>query len=142
MTNGADEKKAENRDEEVMNAYWAELAAQQQKEMAAKAAQDDEEEEEEDDDEDEFEDVDVASSTVAGVPVVNGVKRPADEGEPHANGDERDAKRVRTNSDGATNGANGALPSHLALPQVSTPIPEATPAASDEDEDDLEFENV
>ncbi|KAK6423759.1 hypothetical protein LTR95_016481 [Oleoguttula sp. CCFEE 5521] len=142
MTNGADEKKAENRDEEVMNAYWAELAAQQQKEMAAKAAQDDEEEEDEDDDEDEFEDVDVGGSTVATAPATNGIKRAADEAETQANGDERDAKRVRTNSDGATNGANGALPSHLALPQVSTPIPEATPAASDEDEDDLEFENV
>lgn len=135
--NGLEEKKAVGGDEEVMNAYWAELA-QQQKEMAEKQAVD-EEDDEDDEDDDEFEDVDVT-------PAVNGVKRPHSSDGPtglNLTDADRDAKRAKPNGAASTNGLTASNPALSSLAAVSTPVPEGTPAASDEDEDeDLEFENV
>lgn len=127
-----DEKKVSAGDEDVMAAYWEELAKAKAEE-AARAKSDDEEEE--DDDDDEFEDVDVGSG---GTPLPNGsatangtgANTPALESS-NATDDERPlAKRVRVDEPPVASGSNGAK------------VAEDTPAASDEDEDDLEFENV
>nr|POF17125.1 transcription initiation factor iie subunit alpha [Quercus suber] len=126
--------------EDVMAAYWAELANHKQQE-AADARAEEAEEEEEDDDEDEFEDVYVASDGANGASADTngtGAGHTTNVGTPqldssNATDDERDAKRVKTEHDSASVGANG----------VKTSLGAAgTPAASDEDDDELEFENV
>jgi transcription initiation factor TFIIE subunit alpha len=130
----SEEKKGDKDDEEVMDAYWAELAAATKRQEA--------ENKDEDDEDDEFEDVDV---TGANTPIVNGtastaVSTPAVESS-NATDDERDAKRPRMDGPGPSSGNIGGS----AVNGASTPAPvaEGTPAASDEDEDDdLEFENV
>ena len=136
-----EEKKGDKDDEDVMAAYWAELAAANQRQAAENKDEDDEDDDDEDDD-DEFEDVDV---TGANTPAVNGtastaVSTPAVESS-NATDDERDAKRPRIDGPGPSSGNIGGS----AVNGSSTPaaVAEGTPAASDEDEDDdLEFENV
>ena len=137
-------------DEDVMASYWQELAKAQAEEAAARAKESDEEEEE--DDEDEFEDVDVGGAGVNGTPVRNGsgVNGTKDSGSgmntpniesSNATDDERDSKRVRIEEPVAGSSSiqpNGSGPDGG---QESRAV-EDTPAASDEDEDDLEFENV
>jgi transcription initiation factor TFIIE subunit alpha len=136
-----EETKGEKDDEDVMTAYWAELAAANQRQAAE--AKDEDDEDDDDDDDDEFEDVDV---TGANTPAVNGgtastaVSTPAVESS-NATDDERDAKRPRIDGPGPSSGNIGVS----AVNGGSTPtvVAEGTPAASDEDEDDdLEFENV
>ncbi|KAK5127990.1 hypothetical protein LTR85_005107 [Meristemomyces frigidus] len=140
---GDEEKKpATGGDEDVMAAYWDEMAKAQAQQAADRAAED---EEEDDEDEDEFEDVDVGGGST---PAVNGSGRangaavastgantPAIESS-NATDDERETKRVRTepaaSSSSALANGNG----------VSETAAQDTPAASDEDEDELEFENV
>ncbi|KAK5133217.1 hypothetical protein LTR08_008052 [Meristemomyces frigidus] len=131
-------------DEDVMAAYWEEMAKAQAQEAAQRAAEDEEEDEE--DEEDEFEDVDVGAKGGAGLlAVANGAKRALSTGattpatvaaveSSNATDDEREAKRART--DGFSSGGGGE--------RVEGKVAADTPAASDEDEDDdeLEFENV
>jgi len=132
-----EETKGEKDDEDVMTAYWAELAAANQRQAAE--AKDEDDDDEDDDDDDEFEDVDV---TGANTPAVNGaastaVSTPAVESS-NATDDERDAKRPRIDGPGPSSGNIGSS----AVNGGSTPtvVAEGTPAASDEDEDDdLEF---
>lgn len=155
---GEDKKAASAGDEDVMNAYWAELEKQRVKEAAAAQAEKEEEEEEEDDDDDEdgFEDVKFSNGNAAapsGAPSTGFSTPGAGTGMDSSNAtdDERETKRARL--DGPTNipptnksgtatkdelvmsGANGAAPA------------EGTPAQSDEDGDEegdeeLQFENV
>ena len=130
-------KAGEGEGEDVMAAYWAELAAAKEK-AATEAVEEEEENDEEDEDEDEFEDVDVSTPAV----VPNGAA--ASNGGPatgvsssNATDDERDAKRVLldeapaiTIASAGTNGVHDSV------------VAEDTPAASDEDDDELEYENV
>ena len=144
-----DKKPAKDGDEDVMAAYWEELAKAQAEEAAARANSDDEGDDE--DDEDEFEDVDVTGSGANGTPIRNGVgtngskesATPSGMNTPNlessnATDDEREVKRVRIEepaagpSSSAQSNGNG----------VAGKAAEDTPAASDEDEDELEFENV
>ena len=129
-----EEKKVNAGDADVMAAYWEELA----KARAEEAAREKSDEEEDDDDEDDFEDVDVGSGTPMpnGSATANGTgaNTPALESS-NATDDERPpaAKKVRVEeppSEGAAGSSNGVK------------VAEDTPAASDEDEDELEFENV
>ena len=144
---GEDKKPAKDGDEDVMASYWEELAKAQAEEAAARAK---ESEDEEEDDEDEFEDVDVGA--VNGTPVRNGIglngtkdsasgmNTPNLESS-NATDDEREVKRVRIEEPAIASSsaqANGGLPGNVPAESVA----EGTPAASDEDEDDLEFENV
>ncbi|SMY22656.1 unnamed protein product [Zymoseptoria tritici ST99CH_1A5] len=106
-------------DEDVMAAYWDELARAREKE--AQEAKE-EEEEDDDDEEDEFEDVDVG-----GTPPLNGktasttgFNTPANVESSNATDDERETKRVR----------------------IEEPSSKDTPAASDADDDELEFQDV
>lgn len=121
---GDEKKPAASSDDAVMAAYWAELAAAKEKE--AQAERDEEDDDEEDDEEDEFVDVDVSGGTpVNGNGVKNGtstsgMNTPMNVESSNATDDERDAKRVKIESKPA----------------------EDTPAASDADEDELDFEDV
>jgi transcription initiation factor TFIIE subunit alpha len=134
-----EDKKPDKGDEDVMNAYWAELAQQREREAVAQAEDDDEG----DEDDDEFEDVDVSAAAVSAPAQVNGAKRAIDEAggnsgvaSSSATDDERDVKRAKTKNGLVVNGAstNGD----------ATPVGviEGTPAASDEDDDELEFQDV
>lgn len=135
---GEDKKPSADNDG-VMAAYWKELALAREKE--AQEARE-EEEDDEDDDEDEFEDVDVTGggSTPAngGVNATaatsTGMNTPLNAESSNATDDEREAKRVRIEepSSGAANGANGQ----------AEKASEDTPAASDADDDELEFQDV
>lgn len=131
--------------DDEMEAYWAELR-QANAEAAAKQKEEDEEEEE-DDDEPEFEDVEglgVASATPA-------LPTDASKGEPstgfnssNATDDERDAKRPRL-GDAPTSGEKTANPVSTGEQTGGNGTMERaqdTPAASDEDEDELQFEDV
>jgi len=145
---GEEKKAALGGEDDVMAAYWAEMAKAQAAEAAQQAAEDEEEDE---DDEDDFEDVDVggakplpvASGALAGNGVnavgsgiATGVSTPALESS-NATDDEREVKRVRLDLPAAASSAiaNGEAKANGAAA-------EGTPAASDEDEDELEFENV
>ena len=142
-------------DDAVMDAYWKELAIAREKEAAEalKEDQEDEEDEEEDDeDDDEFEDVDVTGAR--GTPASNGPRNgaitastgantPQNAESSNATDDERDAKRARTEENSVTGTsspgrANGNIKDETQISKLS----QDTPAASDEDDDDLEFENV
>lgn len=133
---GDDKKPTKDGDEQLFNEYWAELERQRALDAAAQKSED---EDEDDDDDDEFEDVDVTGTGANGTPMRNGINGTRDSASgmntpniesSNATDDERDAKRVK--ADDAT---------ILSLRQMSKTA-EDTPAASDEDEDDLEFENV
>ncbi|KAK0791189.1 hypothetical protein LTR75_011841 [Friedmanniomyces endolithicus] len=131
-----------------LDAYWAELEKAQKMEAEERAKDDEDgDEEDQDDDEDDFADVDISRN---GTPAVNGagpaapvaaspgISTPALESS-NATDDERDAKRPRLASSTTivpvTNGVTG--------PKVLVEVAaQDTPAASDEDEDELEFENV
>lgn len=138
-------------EDDVMNSYWQELAKAQEQEAAERQKSEDEGEEE-DDDEDEFEDVDVSGAgsipplrngagaangnrngTIAST---SGANTPALESS-NATDDERDTKRVRIEepTSFSSKQVNGDT-------VVNGKVAEDTPAASDEDEDELEFENV
>lgn len=136
----SEDKKGDKDDEDVMAAYWAELAAANEKQ----AADDKDEDEEDDEDDDEFEDVDV---TGANTPAANGaastaVSTPAVESS-NATDDERDAKRRRVDGPGPSSGNIEPMMSGANGSSTPAAVAEGTPAASDEDEDDdLEFENV
>ena len=120
--------------------------AKAQAEEAAARAKESEDEEDDEDDEDEFEDVDVSGTGANGTPLRNGIamngtkdsasgmNTPNRESS-NATDDERDAKRVRIEETvvASSSKVNGGSPQKAA---------EDTPAASDEDEDELEFENV
>lgn len=153
---GSEEKKpAKDGDEDVMAAYWEELAKAQAEEAArAKASEDEDEEEEEEDDE--FEDVDVGGES-GGTPAVNG-SAPANGMKPsvsmsgsntpalessNATDDERDAKRVKIEEPVVASSSN-AVNGESAVSKGLERVAEDTPAASDEDEDDeeVEFEDV
>ncbi|TKA58610.1 hypothetical protein B0A55_12726 [Friedmanniomyces simplex] len=131
-----------------LDAYWAELEKTQKREAEERAKDDEDgDEEDDDDDEDDFADVDIPGS---GTPAANGVGRtaplPASTGvstpaleSSNATDDERDAKRPRLEGPSAAASAlNGAANPKVVVEEVA----EGTPAASDEDEDELEFENV
>ena len=126
----SEDKKVNAGDADVMAAYWEELAKARAEEAAREKS---DEEEEEDDDDDEFEDVDVGDGT----PLQNGsgangtgANTPALESS-NATDDEKPlAKRARVEETPATGSSNGVK------------VAEDTPAASDEDDDELEFENV
>lgn len=127
---GAPESKASTADNDVMAAYWEELEREKAAEKAREAEEDDEED---DDEEDEFEDVVGGGNTPANgvngrAPTSTGMNTPNVESS-NATDDERDAKRVRI-EEPISNGARQAQKTA------------DTPAASDEDEDELEFENV
>lgn len=129
----AEEKKVNAGDADVMAAYWEELAKARAEEAAREKPDEEEDEDDDDDDEDEFEDVDVGGST----PLPNGTaangtgaNTPPLESS-NATDDEKPlAKRVRVEEPPVASSSNGLK------------VAEDTPAASDEDEDELEFENV
>ena len=137
---GDEKKPAKDGDEELMAQYWLELEKQNAMDAAAQQS----EEEEEDDDDDEFEDVDVSFTGPNGTPMRNvdgmngtrgsasGMNTPNAESS-NATDDERDAKRAKVEDAGNSSSAP---------PNAETQKAEETPAASDEDDDDLEFENV
>lgn len=122
-------------EEDVMANYWAELARDREQ----KAAQErEEEEEDDDDDDDEFEDVDVSGG--GGTPATTngalingatatstGVNTPNADSS-NATDDERDSKRPRLDPQSTTGPASTAQANN--------------DAASDEDEDDFQFEDV
>jgi transcription initiation factor TFIIE subunit alpha len=121
-------------EEDVMANYWAELA--RAKEEAEAKEREEEDEEEEDDDDDEFEDVGVTASG-SNTPAANGgtngtlapstgVNTPNVESS-NATDDERPTKRARSGEP--------------LLSAMSTSNDNAD-AASDEDEDDVQFEDV
>ncbi|KAF2171703.1 hypothetical protein M409DRAFT_63317 [Zasmidium cellare ATCC 36951] len=133
-----DEKKPSVDNDDVMAAYWKELAAAREKE--AQEARD-EEEEDDDDEEDEFEDVDVngsgtpangANGTAA---TSTGMNTPLNVESSNATDDEREAKRARLDEPSSSNLANGAN-------GQAEKAAEDTPAASDADDDELEFQDV
>jgi transcription initiation factor TFIIE subunit alpha len=138
-----DKKPAKDGDEDLMAGYWEELAKQQAEE-AAKQAKESEDEDEDDDDDDEFEDVDVPRGT----PLPNGLlgngatgmSTPALESS-NATDDERDTKRVKVEELAVASSSklpNGDAGANGSIEKVA----EDTPAASDEDEDELDFEDV
>lgn len=137
-----EEKKVDKGDEDVMNSYWAELARQQET-AAANAKEEDDDDDDDDEEEDEFEDVDV-SGTGANTPAVNGsgirtnVSTPQVESS-NATDDEREAKRPKLAGDAPTSAANPVMSGAIGSAAAEN---KDTPAASDEDDDDLEFENV
>ena len=125
---GEEQKATKEGEDDVMAAYWEELAKAQAEE-ARKIKE--EEEEDDDEDEDEFEDVDVRSVTpfvgsratetsVATTPIVESS---------NSTDNERETKRIR-----------------IEPPEVKVTSPlkvaASTPAASEESDDELEFENV
>jgi len=125
-------------DEDVMAAYWAEMEKAKEQERAQHKA----DEEEEEDEEDDFEDVDVGSTTPAvnGTTTTNtGANTPALESS-NATDDERDAKRVKV----APHRPSTALQANgtTTADSLAEKPPEGTPAASDADDDELEFEDV
>ncbi|KAK4624556.1 Transcription initiation factor IIE subunit alpha [Fulvia fulva] len=127
---GGEKKPDAGKQDDVMADYWAQLAAEKEKE----AQQTREEEEEDDDDEDEFEFEDTlatgnATPANGAAATSTGMNTPLNAESSNATDDERDAKRPRV--DQVSNGANGA-----AKPAADTP------AASDEDEDEMDFEDV
>lgn len=133
-----DEKKPSVDNDDVMAAYWKELALAREKE--AQQARDEEEEDE--DDEDEFEDVDVTGggSTPANgmngtAATSTGMNTPLNAESSNATDDEREAKRVRIEEPSSSNAANGAN-------GQTEKASEDTPAASDADDDELEFQDV
>ena len=146
---GSEEKKPvlkNGAEEDVMAAYWEELAKAQAEEAAARAKS--EEEEEEDDDEDDFEDVDVTGTPANGTPLPNGHGvnglTPSGLNTPNldssnATDDERETKRARVEEPVAGSSMQQSNGGGAALKPA-----EDTPAASDadDDEDELEFENV
>lgn len=123
---GEEKKSTSTSDDAVMAAYWAELAAAKEKEAQAER---EEEEDGDDDEEDEFEDVDVSGAALVNANGVkhsngastSGMNTPMNVESSNATDDERDAKRVK-----------------LEAPRPA----EDTPAASDADEDELDFEDV
>jgi tRNA pseudouridine(38-40) synthase len=124
------EKKPDaGKQDDVMADYWAQLEAEKKKE--AQEAR--EEEEEEDDEEDEFEDVAIADGNATpangAAATSTGMNTPLNAESSNATDDERDAKRARI--DPPSNGGNGA----------EKPAAD-TPAASDADDDELDFEDV
>lgn len=125
-----EEKKINAGDADVMAAYWEELAKAKAEEAARERS---DEEEDDDEDDDEFEDVDVGGGTPlpnGGAANGTGANTPALESS-NATDDEKPlAKRVRVEEPPVASSSNGAK------------VAEDTPAASDEDEDELEFENV
>ncbi|KAK4503092.1 hypothetical protein PRZ48_006519 [Zasmidium cellare] len=132
-----DDKKPSVDNDDVMAAYWKELAAAREKE--AQEAR--EEEEEDDDEEDEFEDVDVngggtpangANGTAA---TSTGMNTPLNVESSNATDDEREAKRPRIEEPSSSNLANGSN-------GQTEKAAEDTPAASDADDDELEFQDV
>lgn len=145
---GEEKKPVKDTNDDVMAAYFAELErAKAEDDARAKAA--DEEEDEDDDDDDEFEDVEgndapnrtttLQDGLASGS---NGISTPGLESS-NATDDERDAKRVKIEVPlvASVSNANG---DHIvpAGNGSSLKIAEDTPAASDEDEDDMEFEDV
>ena len=156
LTKEEEEEKKPSTADVDLDDYFAEV----EKAQKAQDAQDkaDEEEEDDDDDEDDFEDVGISTSAppatngssngTSAMPNGNG-KRPADSlsstgantpalTSSNATDDERDAKRPRIEMSGGLGPApvNGLKVNGIAE------VAEGTPAASDEDEDELEFENV
>lgn len=123
-----------------MAKFWIELEearAQEAAERAAEEEDDDDEDEEGDEEEeeegDDFEDVPVVANGGTTAPASTGASTPAAVESSNATDDEREAKRRRVE---APNGV-------VAAPQEQEKAGvEGTPAASDEDEDELEFENV
>ncbi|KAK3058607.1 hypothetical protein LTR09_000171 [Extremus antarcticus] len=140
----AEEKKVSKDEGEDALAEYFKQMEKIKAEEAVKRAEEDEAEDEDEDDEDDFVDVDVSGNGtgVNGPPVHNGVKSSAvssgvatPNGESsNATDDERDAKRVRLDAPNA--GVNGSARVE------GGKAAEDTPAASDEDEEELEFENV
>lgn len=133
------EKKPSVDNDDVMAAYWKELAAAREKE--AQEARD-EDEEDDDDEEDEFEDVDVNGGSTPANGGVNGtaatstgMNTPLNVESSNATDDERETKRVRIDEPSSSNLANGAI-------GQAEKTAEGTPAASDADDDELEFQDV
>ena len=134
-------------DEDVMAAYWEALEKQQASE--AQRAKESDDEEEEDEEEDDFEDVDVGGTRTpnqnggvanGGKESLSGSHTPALESS-SATDDEQDAKRVRIEEPVVASSStqpNGETETYGAMDKPA----EDTPVASDEDEDELEFENV
>lgn len=128
-----EEKKVVGADKDIMDQYWEELKKQQ----AEEAQQNKEEDEADDDDEDEFEDVDVsggantpANGTAANGGVTaatSGMNTPVNVDSSNPTDDERESKRVKIEPSALSNGTKPA---------------EDTPAASDADDDELDFEDV
>jgi transcription initiation factor TFIIE subunit alpha len=118
-------------EEDVMAQYWADMARERERQAA-----EDREEDEDEEDEDEFEDVDVSATPAASNGVANG-KAASSNGfntpnaeSSNATDDERPAKRARSNEPTSSALASSALANDQAE------------AASDEDEDDIQFEDV
>lgn len=126
-----EEKKPVADNEDVMAAYWEEYARAQEKEAAeARAAEEEEEDDDEDDDDVDFEDIDITGGN--NTPALSSG---GNVDSSNANDDERDSKRVKLNGS-----QPGAVVSSFALANGESAAD--TPAASDEDEEDLEFEEV
>ncbi|EME84828.1 uncharacterized protein MYCFIDRAFT_153016 [Pseudocercospora fijiensis CIRAD86] len=125
-----EEKKVVGADKDIMDQYWEELKKQQAEEAQQNKEED---EEDEDDDEDEFEDVDVsgggntpANGAANGTAATSGMNTPMNADSSNATDDERDTKRVKFEPSSLSNGRPA----------------EDTPAASDADDDEMEFEDV
>ncbi|WPH03641.1 transcription initiation factor iie subunit alpha [Acrodontium crateriforme] len=150
----SEEKKpsATGGDEDIMAAYWEELAKAKEREAEDERAEEDDEDEE---DEDEFEDVDVSGLGTNGAATPSGangvassVAAPSTEfstpmgaESSNATDDERESKRVKFDVEqtSATAPPNGDKAQIASQPTAAA----ETPTASDEDDDDeLEFENV
>ena len=145
---GEEKKPAKDGDDELMAQYWVEL----EKQKALDAAAEELEDAEDDEDDDEFEDVDVSGIGANGTPMRNGNGMNGTRGSAssmntpnpdsgNATDDERDPKRVKFGEVAGSSfsaQANGSTGRDGAASKAA----EDTPAVSDEDEDDLEFENV
>ncbi|CAK4032929.1 Transcription initiation factor IIE subunit alpha [Lecanosticta acicola] len=126
-------------DDDAMAQYWKQLEAEKAQE--AQKAREEEDEDEEEDEEDEFEDIDITGG--GGTPAngmngtaanSTGMNTPANVESSNATDDERETKRIKLeapSSSTAPNGTNG-----------NAETAEDTPAASDADDDELDFEDV
>ncbi|EME45230.1 hypothetical protein DOTSEDRAFT_43609 [Dothistroma septosporum NZE10] len=127
---GGEKKPDAGRRDDVMADYWAQLAAEKEKEAQQTREEEAEEEEADDDEDDDFEFEDATGmNTPANNDTTTGMNTPVNVESSNATDDERDAKRPRIES--VSNGANG-----------TNKAAADTPAASDEDEDDMDFEDV
>ncbi|GAB7364350.1 hypothetical protein MBLNU230_g4893t1 [Neophaeotheca triangularis] len=142
----AEVKDAAGQDDE-MEAYWAELR-QANAEAAAKQREEDEEDEEEDDeDEADFEDVaglETANATPALPTDVSRDEPSTGVNSSNATDDERDAKKPRLGDAPTSGGQSADSVASGEQKNGTAPVERAedTPAASDEDEDELQFEDV
>ncbi|KAK5687053.1 hypothetical protein LTS10_001190 [Elasticomyces elasticus] len=134
-----------------LDAYWAELekAKVAEEQERANGEKEEADEDDDDDDEDDFADVEIPGVVTPALPASNGstngsaragLSTPALTSS-NANTDDEDGRAAkRQRLDVPTSAANGGAKPN-GVPVIETPL-EGTPAASDEDEDELEFENV